>query len=205
MQLREALTGDVVRELTGHATSVTHAAFNADATRLISGAEGGTVRLWDTATGQVVHEFTFPGQEDEIVEIESVDLSLDGSKALAVVENSRKLNVIDDDEISLHVWQVEDGRELWKSNDASRSGVSSFSPDGRWILTIPADSSEAKILSSSDGKAVLMLGVYTEQTDTTMTLTHKTEVAAFSPDGNTVWGLASGLVSWDVSLLKKSQ
>ena len=47
-----AKTGDLVRELQGHASQVTSVAFSSDGNRIVSGSDDETVRVWDAKTGE---------------------------------------------------------------------------------------------------------------------------------------------------------
>src|SRR5687768_13543004 len=48
---------DPVRVIRGHTSMVNSIAFSPDGTRLVSGSEDKTVRVWDLATGKEQHRF----------------------------------------------------------------------------------------------------------------------------------------------------
>jgi WD40 repeat protein len=52
VELRNADTGALLRELSGHLAGVDSMDFSADGTRLATGSFDGDVRIWDMATGE---------------------------------------------------------------------------------------------------------------------------------------------------------
>jgi WD40 repeat protein/uncharacterized protein YjbI with pentapeptide repeats/3',5'-cyclic AMP phosphodiesterase CpdA len=58
--LADARTGALRHRLDGPVAPVWTAAFSPDGTRIVCGGSDATVRMWDTATGQLVREFTAP-------------------------------------------------------------------------------------------------------------------------------------------------
>ena len=51
----DATTGDLLHDLSGHASEVLTVAFSPDGQRLASGSYDTTVKVWDTATGKAIH------------------------------------------------------------------------------------------------------------------------------------------------------
>src|SRR5579884_2766525 len=97
-----------VDRLEGHSRPITSLAFSPDGTRLLSGSEDGSVRLWDTATGQSVQLVAWPpltyprGLEPyQMQGTLAVAFSGDGRQAVAVFDAALVL-----------VWDVKTGREL---------------------------------------------------------------------------------------------
>ena len=60
--------------------SVTSVAFSPDGTRIVSGSYDNTVRVWDAATGQAVHDEPMRGHEDGVT---SVAFSPDGTRVVS--------------------------------------------------------------------------------------------------------------------------
>ncbi|WP_374582940.1 WD40 repeat domain-containing protein, partial [Frankia sp. CiP3] len=65
--LWEVATGRQLRELTGHHGAVSSVAFSPDGATLASGGDGGSVRLWEVATGSALATVVQSGQGGWIV------------------------------------------------------------------------------------------------------------------------------------------
>ena len=68
----------VLMELQGHSDSVTSVAFSSDGSRIVSGSDDKTVKIWNAATGEV--ENTLQGHSDYVT---SVAFSSDGSRIVS--------------------------------------------------------------------------------------------------------------------------
>ena len=88
----EAKTSEQLRELQGHAGSVTTVAFSPDGTRIISGSGDYSVLLWDAKTGDPLR--VFQGHTGEVA---SVAFSPDGNQ------------IVSSSEDSLRVWDAKTG------------------------------------------------------------------------------------------------
>jgi eukaryotic-like serine/threonine-protein kinase len=105
--------------LRGHTAPVHAASFSPDGSRIVTGSDDTTARIWDAQSGSLVHELMGPGQ------VVSASFSPDGSRVLTA-------NTHD----SVNVWDTLSGAEVlslkgrvWMPRSAS------FSPDGSRIVT----------------------------------------------------------------------
>jgi hypothetical protein len=74
---------DPRREFVGHTGSVRAIAFSADETRMATGGDDGTVRVWDTETAECLLTLKTAGNPAQVV------LSPDGKRLVALVEDAK--------------------------------------------------------------------------------------------------------------------
>ncbi len=102
-----------------HGDSVYHAVYSADGTKLVTGCGDGAVRIWDAATGMLLHEL----RRDKVMRYYVVALSPD-EKLVAGLD----LGVA-------HVWNANTGASIAELRDSAPSSFPSlaFSSDNRWL------------------------------------------------------------------------
>lgn len=111
-----AETGALYRVLGGHTSFVISLTFSPEGTRILTGSQDGTAKLWDVVTGQKIH--TFSGGE-------AVAFSAGGSHVLTGSRDG-----------AARLWDANTGQEI-RAFIGHTSSVTSvaFSPDGRSVLT----------------------------------------------------------------------
>ena len=163
-----------IQTLEGHSQEVNSVVFSPDGSRVASGSEDRTARVWDVQTGEC--QYTLEGHLDAV---RSVVFSPDGSRVASGSEDQ-----------TARVWDVQTGEcqyTLEGHLDAVRSVV--FSPDG------------SRVASGSEDQTVRVWDVQTGKYQYTLE-GHSDTVRSviFSPDGSRV---ASGswdqtVRVWDV-------
>ena len=96
--------------LTGHTAPVESVAFSPDGSRIVSGGDDRTLRLWNSDTGQQIGE-PLTGHTAAVL---SVALSPDG-----------KLIASGGDDRTLRLWDAATGKALWRGQDAAVERVNS--------------------------------------------------------------------------------
>ena len=84
IQLIEAGSGRVIRDLTGHDEYIRSLAFSPDSLRLVSGGEDRQIKLWDTETGTEI--ITLSGHEAGVVDVRFIP---DSRQLLSVDQEGR--------------------------------------------------------------------------------------------------------------------
>jgi WD40 repeat protein len=120
--------------------TVTSMAFSPDGTRLAAGSADNTARIWDVASGRLLHRLE--GHKDDVT---AITFSPDGRIVATASRDHRA-----------RLWDAETGDPLrvLVGHYAVVSGVT-FSPDGRWLVT--AGPSTAGLWEVSSGRLLLFL------------------------------------------------
>jgi WD40 repeat protein len=120
VQIRDAVTNQVLHTLTGHTLYVDSLAWSVDGTKLASAGQDGTVRVWDAATGQVLLELIHTDPVFNVI------WSSDDSKILSTTELSPN---------NLHIWNAATGQLLGEDSMSTPVQISR-STDGSEIAII---------------------------------------------------------------------
>jgi hypothetical protein len=157
VKLWDAATGQELRALKGHTSTVRSVAFSPDGTRLASASEDRTVKLWDVPSGQELH--TLRGHSGQVV---SVAFSLDGTRLASASEDR-----------TVKLWDAALGEELrtFKGHTGSVWSVA-FSPNGTRLASSGRDRT-VKLWDVASGQELRTLQGHTGSVVS----------VAFSPDG----------------------
>jgi WD40 repeat protein len=134
-------------------------AFSADGTRLASGSEDHTARLWDTATGAPLQ--VFRGHSDKVF---GVAFAPDGSRVVTASADH-----------TARQWDPRTGEQVGITyrGHSHELQTAVYSPDGRWIASGGRDHT-VRLWDPADGQEVAILHGHTKPISQ----------LAFSPDGS---------------------
>ncbi len=149
--------GEVVATIVGHTDRVNSASFSADGSRVVTGSDDRTARIWNAQTGEQL--LAIDGHANVV---NCASFSPDGSR---VVTGS--------DDRTARIWNVQTGDELTRLKGLTdRVLTALFSSDGTRVLTHSGDG-RAQVWNAQTGEQIVSFGdrIYS---------------AAFSPDGTRV-------------------
>jgi WD40 repeat protein/serine/threonine protein kinase len=186
----------------GHKAGVWMAAFSPDGRRVATCSIDGTAKVWDTASGRVLHTFSghaflpFPIPGISAIPVLCLAFSPDG-RHIASGSFSPKIGKLRESPGVVLVWEVETGHEVLRF-DAQVGPVLglTFSPDGRHIASSSLNTDNSFVVW--DARTGAVVRVVRGHTDNVHCL-------RYSPDGRLLaTGAADGGVKlWDVATFRQ--
>ena len=211
---------------TGHSAPVTSLAISSDGSRLLSGSEDGTARLWDSSTGREVLRLDGSG-----LPVTSVGFSPDQSRAIAASSSDDRVRLFnlaggtylgslaghasfvssiawspdgrtiwsDSSDMTVRVWDAISGAELRRlKGHANDISCVGVSPDGRWAASGSLDET-VRLWEPSTGRLVAVLG------DDDNRFRGMFHALAFSPDSRWLVActLSADVFLWEVGTARE--
>ena len=163
--------------LTGHTGSAESVAWSPDGTRIATGDDDGTVRVWDAATGEPLRALT-----GHTKSVSSVAWSPDGTRIAT-----------GDDDGTVRVWDAATGEPVRALTGHTRSVRSvAWSPDGTRIATSGDDDGTVRVWDAATGEPVRALTGHTKSVFSVTWSPDGTRIATGGVDGTRVWDAATG-------------
>ena len=202
----ESETGKVTHTLTGHSAPIRGLAFSADGSRLVSGSEDKSIRVWNLGDAQKPQQHLIEGLA---ASASAVAFTPDGSQLLvATADHMIKLwNLADGMAVrdfaghtgailgvgyaaqipfsvsadrSIRFWNTADGKQARAFNDQGTTVAWALSPDGN-LLATAADDKQVRLYQMANGQVTQTLAGHSA-TPTSL---------AFTPDGKKLLSTAA--------------
>jgi WD40 repeat protein len=160
LRLMDARSGQIIRELPGHTSSITGLAFSQDGKILLSASEAsdGSIRFWDVSSGNLLRSLAINSKNGA----PALAISPDGTLvAAAWYEN-------------FCVWDFSSGKIL--AQGVSSNGIPGFSKDGSLMA----------VYGAADRSSIVVYTTNSWQPVMKFSLPALTEQFALSPDGKTL-------------------
>ncbi len=172
-------------ELEGHVGPVTVARFNEDGTRIVSGSDDGTARIWDVASGAIL--VLLRGHQEAVNDAAFSPVQPDPARPIVVTAGADGTS---------RVWEPSIGLVL--SGYPRPLNSASFSADGSLVVGA-AEDGVTRVWSSQGGEQLAELGANQQTTAFSADQRDVVTSAAFSPNGRyVVTGGTDGTVRvWD--------
>ena len=175
LHTRDAQSGDVINQMSGHSSQVTCLAFAPDGQTIASGGEDKLVKLWDRTTGQL--KLTFTGHAG-------------GVRALAFASDGKSIASAGDDK-TIVLWDPRTGKE-----------ISRFQRHEGAIRALAFAPGKGGLLASGSEDRTVRLWAPGNQTESRTLFSHAGVVRAlaFAPDGSDLTSAGEeGVVQlWDL-------
>lgn len=127
--LWNAKSGEIIHRLSGHTVKIISAAFSGDGKTILTGSQDGSIRRWDTETGE--EQTILPSKNHYVI---SLDLSPDGRYILSSYIDGSTTGE------SVILWETQTGSQLAVINAHTDDVLSvDFAPDGQTFLTAGED------------------------------------------------------------------
>lgn len=188
----------LIREFAGHRKTTRGLALSSDERLLLSGSDDGTVRLWDTASGEQLHVFSLGwcrsvafghdssraafGKRTSVVVInvetrqQIHELEHPGGNPRALAFSPDDCHILAGcDDGSICLWEVASGELIHQTKLAKEIRTAGFLPDGRHFF-VGCQDKTLRFFKTTSGKESLRI----DETS------HCTNFAAVSPVGNTI-------------------
>jgi WD40 repeat protein len=135
-------SGRLVRAFQGHTGRTRYVSFSPDSKQIASTSEDGTLRLWETMSGQVARVIQAKNRRGYA----QVFFSADGRRLAALGDNV------------LYIWSAQNGTLLHEMP----SQAAAFSPDGKRLASVGADGVSIEMLDAADWRVLFTMQGHTQ-------------------------------------------